>query len=97
MDLIDAGPLRSCSNGGRKVYMLFESQIAEDVEPIFLLYDQNGRRLDEMDHILTQPNDLRYPNVKKYGCYEGNAHLNHSSPTKYRNDNEEWMVNQIGC
>eukprot|EP00092_Neocalanus_flemingeri_P000871 GFUD01000928.1.p1 GENE.GFUD01000928.1~~GFUD01000928.1.p1 ORF type:complete len:806 (-),score=155.07 GFUD01000928.1:82-2499(-) len=61
MDFAEATPLRSCSKGGRKVVMVAESQIAKDVEPKFLLFDQNGKRLEEMDKILIQPNDSRNP------------------------------------
>jgi len=64
LDFAIATPLRSCSKGGRKVLMVSEGQIARDVEPKFLLYDQNDRRLEEMDHILIQPNDSRNPSAK---------------------------------
>ena len=64
MDFVEASPLRGCSKGGRKVLMVAENQIAKDVEPVFLLYDQNGERLEEMEDILTQPNDERFPEAK---------------------------------
>jgi len=64
MDFAVATPLRSCSKGGRKVMMVAESQIAKDVEPKFLLYDQNGKRIEQMDHILIQPIDARNPTAK---------------------------------
>ena len=64
MDFAEASPLRGCSKGGRKVLMVAENQIAKDVEPVFLLYDQNGQRLEEMEDILTQPNDERFPDAK---------------------------------
>jgi len=64
MDFVEASPLRGCSKGGRKVLMVAENQIAKDVEPVFLLYDQNGERLEEMEDILTQPNDERFPDAK---------------------------------
>ena len=41
MDFALATPLPSCSKGGRKVMMVAEGQIAKDVEPVFLLYDQH--------------------------------------------------------
>jgi len=58
LDFALASPLRSCSKGGRKVLMVAEGQIAKDVEPKFMLYKQNGGRLEEMDHILIQPNKV---------------------------------------
>ena len=51
--------------------MVVESQIAKDVEPMLLTYDQNGRRLEEMDHILTQPNDPRNPDAKHVVVMKG--------------------------
>ena len=64
MDFSLATPLRSCARGGRKVFMVAQGQIAQDVEPRFLLYDENDKRLTSMEHILIQPNDPRIPDKK---------------------------------
>merc|ERR1719350_1842740 len=43
MDMYEAWPRRSCSRGGRKVVMISEYELAEDVEPVFELYDTSGK------------------------------------------------------
>jgi len=59
MDLHDATPLRSCAEGRRKVVMIAEFGLAKDVEPKFLLYDSEGRRLvDKEESLLVQPADF---------------------------------------
>ena len=58
MDLSDATPLRSCSQGGRKVVLISEFGLARDVEPYFQLYNAIGDRLiNEEEEYLAQPKD----------------------------------------
>jgi hypothetical protein len=58
MDLSDATPLRSCSQGGRKVVLMSEFGLARDVEPYFQLYSATGDRLtNEEVEYLAQPRD----------------------------------------
>ena len=58
MDLLDATPLRSCANGGRKIMMIAEFGLAKDVRPRFQLYDSAGNRLKEQEEkLLAHPND----------------------------------------
>jgi len=49
-----AFPLRSCAQGGRKVFMVSDSTLAKDVEPRFQIYHQ-GRHLEDKDDLLQQP------------------------------------------
>lgn len=64
LDFARATPLASCEKGGRKIYMISQGQIAQDVEPRFQLYDENGVRLEDKENLLTQPNDRRNPDKK---------------------------------
>merc|ERR1712073_6950 len=49
----------SCAEGRRKVVMIAEWGLAKDVEPKFLLYDSEGRRLvDKEESLLVQPADF---------------------------------------
>ena len=56
MDINLVNPRRSCSNGGRKIYLVFDSPIShDDVEPYFQIFTQNGHRLVDKEHLLLQP------------------------------------------
>ena len=59
MKFNDATPLISCVNGGRKVVMISEFELADDVVPIFQVYDSNGIHRPDMDHYLTQPREFK--------------------------------------
>merc|ERR1712079_777493 len=49
----------SCAESRRKVVMIAEFGLAKDVEPKFLLYDSEGRRLvDKEESLLVQPSDF---------------------------------------
>ena len=58
LSIHDVTPLKSCSEGGRKVIMISEFTLAKDVKPRFQLYDQQGTHLAEQEEwLLTQPNE----------------------------------------
>ena len=59
LDFAKATPLASCENGGRKIYMISQGQIASDVEPRFQLYDEHGERMEHRENLLVQPIDSR--------------------------------------
>ena len=64
LDFTHAVPPSSCERGGRKVFMRSLGQIAAEVEPRFQLMDSHGQRLRDMEHLLIQPNDTRFPDAK---------------------------------
>ena len=57
MDMYDAWPRKSCSQGGRKVMMISEYDLADDVEPIFEVYDAQGNHRVEIEeqNLIAQP------------------------------------------
>jgi len=55
MDLHDVSVQRSCTRGGRKVFMESEYSLAKDVLPVFQVYDEYENHLPEDDKRLTQP------------------------------------------
>ena len=65
LDFTHTVPPSSCERGGRKVFMRSLGQIAAEVEPRFQLFDSDGvKRLKDIEHILVQPNDPRFPEIK---------------------------------
>ena len=62
MKFNDATPLISCVNGGRKVVMISEFELAEDVVPIFQGDGSNGIHRPDMDHYLTEPREFKRNN-----------------------------------
>ena len=55
MDMYDAWPRRSCSHGGRKIMMISEYELADDVEPVFEVYDAAGNQRPSVEELLVQP------------------------------------------
>jgi len=56
MDMYEAWPRRSCALGGRKVIMVSEYELADDVEPKFEVYDSAGNQRPSVeDEWLVQP------------------------------------------
>lgn len=55
MDMYDAWPRRSCSRGGRKIMMISEYDLAEDVVPIFEVYDSAGNQRPSVENWIVQP------------------------------------------
>jgi len=56
MDMYEAWPRRSCALGGRKVIMVSEYDLADDVEPKFEVYDNAGNQRPSVeDEWLVQP------------------------------------------
>ena len=59
LDFLDATPLKSCNQGGRKIVMIAEFGLAQDVVPWFQLYTkQDGQRLMDLeDQFINQPTE----------------------------------------
>ena len=55
LEMFDVGPLQSCSQGGRKVFMVSKFQLAEDVEPRFEVHDSEDENIPEATQLLVQP------------------------------------------
>ena len=55
MDLHDISAQRSCTSGGRKIFMEGEYSLAKDVRPVFQVYDEAGNHCPEDDEKLNQP------------------------------------------
>ena len=56
MDMYEAWPRRSCALGGRKVIMVSEYELADDVEPKFEVYDSAGNQRPSVEEEwLVQP------------------------------------------
>jgi len=55
MDFYDATPHKSCVNGGRKIIMVSEYNLAKDVSPVFQVYDGFDVHRPEFDNYLAQP------------------------------------------
>ena len=62
IDFYDANPLKSCANGGRKINMISEYELAHDVAPIFQIYDENGYHRPDMERFLIQPEKVKIKN-----------------------------------
>jgi len=70
LELHDVTPLKSCAVGGRKVAMISEYDLAENTVPIFQVWDNEGFRRMDLDHLLVQPthnqtSDTRTLSVRK--------------------------------
>ena len=63
MKFYDGTPLTSCVNGGRKIVMITEFELAEDVVPIFQGDGSNGIHRPDMDHYLTEPREFKRNNL----------------------------------
>jgi len=55
MDLHDVSAQRSCTRGGRKIFMESEYSLAKDVLPVFQVYDEAGNHWPKGDMKLNQP------------------------------------------
>ena len=55
MDLHDISAQRSCTSGGRKIFMEGEYSLAKDVRPVFQVYNEAGNHCPEDDEKLNQP------------------------------------------
>ena len=58
MDIKYAGPLVSCEKGGRKIVVISEYKISKDVDAVFQIYDAEGNRLKNQEHLITQPKEV---------------------------------------
>merc|ERR1711936_788986 len=55
LDFTEINVKSCCGLGGRKVFMISQGLLAQDVEPRFQLFDPEGNRLESMEHLLNQP------------------------------------------
>ena len=55
MDLHDVSAQKSCTKGGRKIFMESEYSLAKDVRPVFQVYDEADNHWPEDDEKLNQP------------------------------------------
>jgi len=55
MDMYDAWPRKSCSAGGRKIMMISEYDLANDVDPVFEIYDSEGNHRTDAEGWIAQP------------------------------------------
>jgi len=67
MDMYDAWPRRSSTEGGRKVIMVSEYTLANDVMPRFQIFDQQGVHRTDMEHFLAQPSSSPSEKIIKNG------------------------------
>ena len=59
----DVTPLINCVNGGRKIVMISEFELADNVVPVLQVYDSNGIHTPDMDQYLTQPREFKRKNL----------------------------------
>ena len=55
LDFTEINVKSCCGLGGRKIFMISQGLLAQDVEPRFQLFDPEGNRLESMEHLLNQP------------------------------------------
>ena len=55
LDFTEINVKSSCGRGGRKIFMISQGLLAQDVLPRFQLFDSEGRRLESLEHLLGQP------------------------------------------
>ena len=65
MDIHDVSVQKSCTAGGRKVFMVSEFGLADDVIPVFQVYDNDGRHCPEDDLRINQPDEWRLKRRKE--------------------------------
>eukprot|EP00092_Neocalanus_flemingeri_P000917 GFUD01000975.1.p1 GENE.GFUD01000975.1~~GFUD01000975.1.p1 ORF type:complete len:614 (+),score=118.37 GFUD01000975.1:269-2110(+) len=58
LELTDASPLKSCTNGGRKSIIVSEQTLPKDVEPIFEIWSGDTQMID-LEKNLVQPIDFQ--------------------------------------
>jgi len=56
LDLADASPLKSCDTGGRKIIIVSEQKLPQDVKPIFQLWSGDTERKD-LEQYISQPSE----------------------------------------
>merc|ERR1712045_978195 len=67
MDINDVSAQRSCTRGGRKVFIESEYSLARDVKPVFQVYNRHRHHFSEYDHLLNQPGeDEEHLRVRNY-------------------------------
>ena len=55
LDFTEINVKSCCGLGGRKIFMISQGLLAQDVEPRFQLFEADGTRLESMEHLLNQP------------------------------------------
>ena len=55
MDILDCWPRKSHPSGGRKVMMIGDYDLADDVVPRFKVYDSDGNHRPDVDDLIMQP------------------------------------------
>jgi len=58
LDLVDATPLKTCMEGGRKSVIVSEQTLPKDVQPIFQIWQGDIQRND-LEGYLNQPHDVQ--------------------------------------
>eukprot|EP00092_Neocalanus_flemingeri_P017664 GFUD01019107.1.p1 GENE.GFUD01019107.1~~GFUD01019107.1.p1 ORF type:complete len:753 (+),score=165.35 GFUD01019107.1:306-2564(+) len=58
LDLADASPLKSCTNGGRKIMIISEQKLPNKVKPIFEIWSGDSQMKD-LEKYLSQPIDFQ--------------------------------------
>ena len=60
MDIHDVSLQKSCTAGGRKVIMVSEFSLADDVIPIFRVFDSDGQNCPEDEQRINQPHEKKF-------------------------------------
>ena len=60
MDLHDVSLQKSCTAGGRKVIMVSEFSLADDVIPVFRVYDRDGQPCPRDEERINQPHEGKF-------------------------------------
>ena len=55
LDFTEINVKSCCGRGGRKIFMISQGLLAQDVLPRFQLFDKTGNRLEDLEHLLSQP------------------------------------------
>ena len=55
LDFTEINVKSCCGRGGRKIFMISQGLLAQDVQPRFQLFDKTGNRLEDLEHLLSQP------------------------------------------
>lgn len=67
--LHDINPTISCTNGKTKIFVLSFFVLAEDIKPIFIIYDPKKKSIvknEELENKIIQPNELECSIFNKY-------------------------------
>ena len=55
LDFTEINVKSCCGRGGRKIFMISQGLLAQDVLPRFQLFDSEGQRLEDLEHLVSQP------------------------------------------